>query len=418
MALAMWLRGISAVCALVALSLVISLPDQRAVADGVQFDQGLQDGWSFDNEGNTLGFDLLSEQFDLMQRAGAGWVRMHFRLGECYSDWTGPGCRPDGQTALDLYDPVVDLALSYHLKILGLLTHESWRGGYFGEWNDNNVENGGTDGNNRYVTDFANIAAYPVAARFKDRIQAWELWTKPNAWTEHEGTVYGGATFIYPSNYAQLLKKTGAAIKAGNPNATFISGGLLGHDAGVKHQGLEGTYRPDSGGPTNCPSTLPSGGDYLCAVYDQGRTHAGWAPERSPFDGVGQHLYIKQSGVVTPADITAYLDDVRTVYITYGGEPATKQTHITAFGWTSAPFASTKAYVSPSLQAQNLATAYKTLHEKSVSRGGYVARAYWFRTRDAEHPPSSPGYTDYFGLTEPNGDPKPAFSAYQAHAAY
>ena len=43
---------------------------------------------------------------------------------------------------------------------------------------------------------------------------------------------------------------------------------------------------------------------------------------------------------------------------------------------------------------------------------------YWFRTRDAEHPPSSPGYLDYFGLTEPNGDPKPAFAAYQLHAAY
>jgi hypothetical protein len=109
---------------------------------------------------------------------------------------------------------------------------------------------------------------------------------------------------------------------------------------------------------------------------------------------------------------------LRTVYLTYGGEPATKQTHITAFGWTSAPFGSTKAFVSPSLQAQNLATAYKTLRDQSVSRGGYVARAYWFRTRDGERPPSSPGYFDYFGLAEPNGDPKPAFSAYQAHAAY
>src|SRR5215212_5004678 len=133
---------ILAICALLALSLTISVPGQQTRADGVQHEQGLQDGWSFDNNGNTLGFDLLSEQFDLMQRAGAGWIRLHFRLGECYTDWTGPGCRPDGQTALDLYDEVVDLALSHHLKILGLLTHESWRGDYFGAWNDNNVENG------------------------------------------------------------------------------------------------------------------------------------------------------------------------------------------------------------------------------------------------------------------------------------
>ncbi len=414
----MWIVWITRMYALLALLLVMTWPGQLTVAEGLQFDQGLQDGWSFDNNGNTTGFDLLSEQFDLMQRAGAGWVRLHFRLGDCYSHWTEPGCRSDGQTALEVYDEVVDLALSHRLKVLGLLTHETWRGEYHGAWNENNVENGGTDGNNRYIVQFANNAAYPAAAHFKDKIQAWEVWTKPNAWTEHDGTVYSGGTFVYPSNYAQLLRKSSAAVKAGNPNAKFISGGLLGHDVDVKHQGLLGTYRPSSGGPTNCPSRLPSGGDYLCAVYDQGRTHADWDPQRSPFDHVGQHLYIKQSTVVTSADLTAYLDDLRTVYLTYGGEPESKQTHITAFGWTSAPFGSTKAFVSPSLQAQNLATAYKTFRDKSVSRGGYVARAYWFRTRDAEHPPSSPGYIDYFGLAEPNGDPKPAFSAYQVHAAY
>jgi hypothetical protein len=414
----MWITWITGMYALLALLLVISWPGQPAVAEGVQFDQGLQDGWSFDNDGNMVGFDLLSEQFGLMRRAGAGWVRLHFRLGDCYADWTEPGCRPDGRTALELYDEAVDLALSHGLKVLGLLTHESWRGEYHGAWNENNVENGGTDGNNRYIVQFGNSAAYPVVAHFKDKIQAWEVWTKPNAWTDHDGTVYGGGTFVYPSNYAQLLRKAGAAIKAGNPSATFISGGLLGHDLDVKHQGLQGTYRPAGDGTTNCPSRLPSGGDYLCAVYDAGRTHAGWDPRRSPFDHVGQHLYIKQSTMVTSADITAYLDDLRTVYLTYGGEPASTQTHITAFGWTSAPFGSTKAFVSPSLQAQNLATAYKTLRYKSVSRGGYVARAYWFRTRDAEHPPSSPGYLDYFGIAEPNGDPKPAFAAYQLHAAY
>src|SRR5262249_2454229 len=242
---------ITRVYVLLALALVIAWPGPPTEAKGGQFDQGLQDGWSFDNEGNMLGFDLLSEQFGLMQRAGAGWVRMHFRLGECYTDWIEPGCRADGQTALELYDVAVDRALSHGLKILGLLTHESWRGEFHGAWNVNNVENGGTDGNNRWIVQFANNAAYPIAAHFKDKIQAWEVWTKPNAWTEHEGTVYGGGTFIYPSNYAQLLRKSSAAFKAANPNAIFISGGLLGHDVDVKHQGLQGTYRPTRGAPTN-----------------------------------------------------------------------------------------------------------------------------------------------------------------------
>src|SRR5262249_33118099 len=189
----------------------------------------------------------------------------------------------------------VNRALSHGLKVLGLLTHESWRGEYHGAWNENNVENGGTDGNNRWIVQFANNAAYPIADHFRDKIQAWEVWTKPNAWTEHEGTLYSGGTFIYPSNYAQLLRKSSAAFKAANSNVTFISGGLLGHDVDTKHQGLQGTYQPSSGAPTNCPSRLPSGGEYLCAVYDQGRTYAGWDPQLSPFDHGGQLLCIKQS---------------------------------------------------------------------------------------------------------------------------
>jgi hypothetical protein len=401
--------------ALLGLSLAASPLARPPAAEATQFDQGLQDGWAFDNRGNTAGTDLLSEQFGHMQQAGAGWVRIHFRLGDCFSAWETPGCRPDGKTALQLSEEVVDLALAHDLKVLGLLTHESWRGGGQAEWNENNVENGGADGDNPYIRDLAARAASPLAARFRGKVDAWELWTKPNAWTDSAGTTYAGGTFIYPSNYAQLLRQVGAAIKAANPEATFISGGLLGHDVGAKHQGLQGTY---AGRPAGCPSTLPSGGEYLCAIYAMGRARAGWTAGASPFDHVGQHLYIRQSTAVTRAELVAYLEDLRRVYLAYGGEPPSKQTHVTAFGWTTAPFGSTTAFVSPEQQAQNLETAYRTFHDLSPARGGYVARAYWFRTRDAERPPSYPDYFDYFGLADPQGTPKPAFGAYQRDAAY
>ena len=114
---------------------------------------------------------------------------------------------------------------------------------------------------------------------------------------------------------------------------------------------------------------------------------------------------------MTGANLTNYLEDLRKVYITYGGEPPSTQTHVTAFGWrTDAVDAST--------QAQNLRIAYTTFRSLSPSRGGYVARAFWFRTRDEKDPAHNPGYADYYGLTDPSGGPKPAFTAYQKHAAY
>jgi hypothetical protein len=399
--------------ALVFMALSLVGPAGRPdVARAAQFDQGLQDGWSFDNLGDTTNPHMLIHLLPVMQQAGAGWVRIHFRLGPCFSDWATTGCRTgiDGKTALDLYDEVVNAALSRNLRVLGLLTHESWHGTQ-PAWNENNVENGGTDGDNAFIQALTTNAAAPLAAHFKGRINTWELWTKPNAWTDNAGTVYSGGTFVYPSNYAQMLKQVGAAIKTvTDSSATFISGGLLGHDLGVKHQGLTGTYKLAGEAASRCPSVLPSGGEYLCATYDMGRTKAGWTPGRSPFDHVGQHLYIKQQGAVTEKDLTNYLADLRKVYTVYGGQ-ASMQTHVTAFGWRTDA-------VNASIQARNLRVAYTTFQSLSPSRGGYVARAFWFRTRDEENPPYNPGYFDYYGLTDPSGGLKPAFTTYQRYAAY
>ena len=47
-----------------------------------------QSGWAIDNTGK-IGFrHSLSSQFVLMQSAGAGWVRVNFRLGGCFKTWT------------------------------------------------------------------------------------------------------------------------------------------------------------------------------------------------------------------------------------------------------------------------------------------------------------------------------------------
>src|SRR4051794_14324769 len=52
----------------------------------VQGDQGLQGGWAIGDDGSVGFTHSVSEQAPIMRQAGAGWVRINFRLGACYQD--------------------------------------------------------------------------------------------------------------------------------------------------------------------------------------------------------------------------------------------------------------------------------------------------------------------------------------------
>ena len=51
-----------------------------------QGDQGLQGGWAVDDSGNAVFHHSVYDQLPLMRQAGAGWVRINFRLGCFYFD--------------------------------------------------------------------------------------------------------------------------------------------------------------------------------------------------------------------------------------------------------------------------------------------------------------------------------------------
>ena len=68
---------------------------------------------------------------------------------------------------------------------------------------------------------FAGFAA-KAAKRYKGKVDAWEVWNEPNEqhfWKPNP----------QPAGYAQLLKKTYAAIKYANSSATVVFGGLSTH---------------------------------------------------------------------------------------------------------------------------------------------------------------------------------------------
>jgi hypothetical protein len=417
--------------ALVITTLAVPMPAAAAS------NQGLNGGWVVGDTGAVSFPHSLPSQLPIMQEAGAGWVRVNFRLGDCYRSWTDPittrdvaqrGCDPllVGHTALQAYDVAIDAARARNLQVLGLLSNEVWHGDQIQDWQANNTEVEGGNGDNRYIHEFADAAGL-LAKHFDGRVAAWEVWNEPNAWEffDDAGHIWG-SSFIYPSNFAWLLTEAYQKIKAASP-APVISGAVLGTDIGgvrmnvvvhgkpqqiVKHGETPRVLKPTYG--ATCSSSVPSGADYLCDTYHAGIKLAGWTTPY-PFDQVGQHFYIDLGLSTKSVKIASFLEDVHRAYVAFEGAATPKQIHVTEFGWIADP-ASSRYTGDASLQAENLRTAYTTLANAS-----FVARGYWFAVQDIEEA------GQFFGLVRNNyrsGDTsaanlaqrKPAFANYQQYA--
>jgi hypothetical protein len=350
--------------------------------------QGLQGGWVI-NDGGGVNFPhALQNQLALMQEAAAGWVRMGFRLGSCYSDWTSNGC--NGVTALQQYDQVVSTAQSLGLKIIGLINNESWTGNQ-AAWTANNAEHSGGNGDNAYLQALSLHVAVVLATHYAGTITAWEVWNEPNAWTSSPSPgVYTGGSYLYPSNFAWLLRHFYEDTRnAGVTGLTFVSGGMLGHDIG---------------------GSFSSGSDYITAMYNQGLAKAGWSSVKQtlgsyPLDAIGQHLYIDQGRTTSTSKITNYLNAIRQAYVAFEGSATPKNTVVTEFGWTTAA-------VSQSVQANNLQLAYTAFKEAT-----YVKNAYWFNIQDVPEANQSFGLqTGGTASDQYQGEHKPSFASYQQYA--
>ena len=385
--------------------------------------QGLQGGWAIDDSGHLNFPHGLQNQLPLIASAGAGWVRINFRLGSCYSNWTAPGC--NGATALEQYDVLVDDARSRGLRVLGLLSNESWQGKQ-PEWTANSAEISGGNGDNSYLSTFSQQVAVVLAKHFQGRIDTWEVWNEPNAWTANpDSGIYEGGTFLYPSNFAWLLSHVYEDTRlVGIPGVWFISGGIFGHDIGGASRMIEGIpvllrgdYQASDQGAAGPLAALPvstasSGAAYLANTYQQGQLNAQWNRVRTmwgsyPLDAVGQHLYLDQGGETSSAKIRSYLDDLRNVYVAFEGSATARKIVMTEIGWST-------AFVSEAVQAKNLQTAYSTFKATS-----FLANAYWFAIQDV------PEANLYYGLQTGGSDvdghkgtPKPAFEVNQLYTGF
>jgi hypothetical protein len=214
-----------------------------------------------------------------------------------------------------------------------------------------------------------------LAERFGSRVSAYEIWNEEDS----SGWWAGGPN---PAAYTELLKATYPAIKAADPSATVVLGGLTGND----YEFLEGVYAAGGKG-----------------YFDAVGVHTDTACNKlSPYEflrGAGNRMI--------PDSFLAYRE-VHAVMLANGDD---KPIWMTELGWAStnatcsagAWAGQTAAGVSEAQQATYLRQAYHCMAEDP-----YVQVALWFSLQDE-------GPSNY-GLLRANGSRKPSFAAMQAYA--
>ena len=212
--------------------------------------------------------------------------------------------------------------------------------------------------------DFDEFAEYvkQVVARYP-QVQYWEIWNEPNlacAWR----------TSPNPTRYLQLLKKSYAAVKAGNPNAQVVLGGLSsGIDIGWKDV------------------ILPQ--DFLAALYSGGGKGA--------FDILGIHPY---RNAMPNAYLETDMQDLKSFMESSGDTQ--KKIWITEIGWYTG---TAGGAVSEATQAEYVQQVRAILPSLP-----FMERVYWYQLQDACSRAQDPECN--YGLYRTDGSPKPAALAW------
>ena len=213
-----------------------------------------------------------------------------------------------------------------------------------------------------------------LAQHFAGRVSAYEIWNE-----EDSASSWSGAPD--PAAYAQLLKATYPAVKAADPRATVVLGGLTGND----YPFLEGVYAAGARGSFDAVGVHT---DTACNVL-------------SPYD-----FLRGPDNRMIPDSFLAY----REVHATMLANGDDKPIWMTETSWrTTSAVCSEGAWagqkpegVTPELQAKYLSQAYHCLEQDP-----YVQVALWFPLQDDRKTLS--------GLVRASGARKPSFAAMRSY---
>lgn len=322
---------------MIAMLAVSSLASLTGPANAAEFSQDKAN--LIGVSGNVFPWEPNFSRFQsLLDESRAGWARTEIRFEQVHP-------APE-RWVWDSTDAVVNTYAERGMQQLGLL-------GYSAGWAS------GQGGSDPVFAPPTNMDAWEeyvsaVASRYKGTIRNWEIWNEPDV-----AFFWGGRDGGDPAVYLELLKRAHRAIKAVDPQAVVVSGGVTGTERGA---------------------------NYLNTLYDLGGAQY--------MDAIGLHGYVSNDGL----DTTIY-PDVIWPMLSKARERYGKPFWITEFGWENGCRGGASA-CSEDVQANRIARHLPML----FSLGG-VAHVSIFQFKD-------PGDTpDYYGLVRADGTPKRAFTA-------
>ncbi len=289
------------------------------------------------------------------RQAGAAWVREDFAWGLIEPH--------PGQFSWEATDRLVDALQAQGLHILGILSYSAaWAVPGAGA---------GASGISFQAPDLGQYRAFvqTLVARYRGRVAAWEVWNEPNS-----------ALFWQPAPdpaaYAALLQTAYGAVKAADPAAQVLTGGMSGN-------------------------AVP----FLEAMLAAGAANS--------FDILALHPYAvpvdpaqgrAQSSPDTHKLATVELPKYRAFLARHG---LSRPIWVTEIGWPAADW-----QLDPDTQAAYLAQAYALL-----LGGGIAQKVFWYSFKDeGAAAGQSWGLLGWGGGAQDLGAARPAFAAYQAAA--
>jgi hypothetical protein len=320
-----------------------------------------------------------ARDLQLARDGGFHWVKQRF-------EWRNIEGKSKGSFEWNEPDRIVDAVSQAGLKIIARVDNQP-------QWAATSVQWPGTGppDNPKDWTDFLSA----LAARYKGRIQAYEIWNEPNLDREW------GNKKPDPSAYASMLKASYQAIKAADPDALVVSAGMSPTTDTSEHA------IPDL--------------EFIRQMYAAGA--------RGSFDILGVHAagykaepcadpaQVAQSPELTnndpsPPDLKRvyafrHVEDVRALMVQLGD--ADKQMGVLEMGWTTdARPGSAYAWfaVDRDQQARNLVGAFQCARQLWQPWMGFMSVIYipdpaWTQ-QDEQY---------WWSITNPDGAPRPAYTA-------
>lgn len=299
-------------------------------------------------------------QISAVKASGAKWVR-------AFMTWSTvePSSGSFNESMIASYKSFANTLAAAGIKLDVVVTNApSWASG-----------SADTNTPPQNASDYAAFYSH-VAGELRGAVAAWEVWNEEDANIFWSGPVDA-------ARYAALLRAAYPAIKAADPGATVVLGGLTGNDYAY----LDQVYAAGGGGSFDAVAVHT---DTACNL-------------------VSPYSYFRDNGRISQWSFLGYREVHQTMAAHGdGGKPI----WMTELGWSttshicdSGQFAGQKAGgVSQADQATFLKQAYHCL-----AHDPYVPVAMWFDLQDA----GADIPVDRFGLFNSDGTPKPAWAAFQ-----